>query len=303
VIDSSSSCLVTIWCPTYNHKSFIKQAIEGFLSQKISFNYEIVIHDDASFDGTTEILKEYELRYPQTIRCIYQVENQLSKDKGHLVKSLRSQAKGKYIALCEGDDYWTDPYKLQKQVDFLESNPSFSMCFHRAMERNEMLSTETIIPEGPINTSLRLADLLKGNNFIPTNSCVFWSFSSPLPTWLYQVPFADYGLHLINAKRGNIGFIDEVMGVYRINASGMHGKLKSSNYGLVTAYQQHIHFWEIIKQTGEFDEVLVQEALNKSIGKFEYYQKNSQREQKLFAFAKSIWRRFKAGFSHSSLIK
>lgn len=121
---------VSICCLTYNHESYIRQCLDGFVMQKANFPIEILIHDDASTDGTQDIIREYEVKYPNIIKPIYQKENQYSKGvKVSLVYNY-PRAKGKYIALCEGDDYWTDPYKLQKQVDFLESHPDYVMCSH-----------------------------------------------------------------------------------------------------------------------------------------------------------------------------
>lgn len=122
---------VSVCCITYNHAKFIGQALESFLNQNTSFSYEILVYDDASNDGTRDILKEYELKYPQIIRVFYSSENQYS--QGVRLLNLRynlPRARGKYIATCDGDDFWTDPLKLQKQVDFLESNPEVVMCFH-----------------------------------------------------------------------------------------------------------------------------------------------------------------------------
>jgi len=122
--------LVSIVCITFNQEKFLSQTIEAFLFQKTNFDFEIIIHDDASADNTAEIIKNYEYKYPKTIVAIYQKINIYSKgDKPW--KYCFEKAKGKYIALCEGDDYWTDPLKLQKQVDFLEQNLSYSFCFTR----------------------------------------------------------------------------------------------------------------------------------------------------------------------------
>ncbi len=122
--------LVSICCITYNHENYIRDAIEGFLMQKTSFPIEIIIHDDASTDNTAQIIKEYEDKYPDLFCNIFQNENQWSKGGGSIfARFVYPQARGKYIALCEGDDYWTDPLKLQKQVDFLEENSEYSLVW------------------------------------------------------------------------------------------------------------------------------------------------------------------------------
>lgn len=122
--------VVSICCITFNHASFIRECLEGFFMQKCDFEYEILIHDDASTDGTQEIIKEYQEKFPQIIKPIFQTENQYSKGNRSINSKFNfPRAKGKYIAICEGDDYWTDPLKLQKQVDFLEKYIDFGSCF------------------------------------------------------------------------------------------------------------------------------------------------------------------------------
>ena len=125
------SPVVSICCLTYNHEPYIRQCLDGFVMQKTNFPIEILIHDDASTDRTQDIIREYEAKYPNIIKPIYQKENQYSKGIPIGITFNMSRAQGKYVAMCEGDDYWTDPYKLQKQVDFLESHPDYVMCSHR----------------------------------------------------------------------------------------------------------------------------------------------------------------------------
>jgi glycosyltransferase involved in cell wall biosynthesis len=122
-----SAPLVSIACITFNHKSYIRQCIKGFLIQKTTFPIEIIIHDDASTDDTAVILQEYAEKYPDLIFPIFQKENQFSQGINPGVKFVIPKCKGKYIAICEGDDYWTDPYKLQKQVNFLDQNPKYAL--------------------------------------------------------------------------------------------------------------------------------------------------------------------------------
>ena len=120
--------MVTIRCITYNHAPYIRQCLEGFVMQKTNFRFEAIVHDDASTDGTADIIREYAEKYPNIIKPIYETENQYSKHDGSIRRILNEHTHGKYVASCEGDDYWIDPLKLQKQVDLLESNPSISLC-------------------------------------------------------------------------------------------------------------------------------------------------------------------------------
>ena len=134
---TNTPILVSIRCCTYNHEPYIRKCLDGFVMQKTNFRFEAIVHDDASTDGTAAIVREYASRYPDIIKPIFEEENQYSKHDGSLSRIMNSHMRGKYIAMCEGDDYWTDPYKLQKQVDFLNNHPDYAMCFHDCYIRNE----------------------------------------------------------------------------------------------------------------------------------------------------------------------
>ena len=137
-VDNSDTPLVSVKCMTYNHEPYIAQALDGFLMQKTNFPFEVLVHDDASTDRTADIIREYETKFPKIVKVIYETENQYSKGWGlHHVK-IDKLIKGKYIAFCEGDDYWIDENKLQMQVDFLEKNPEYTMCFHNASILDEL---------------------------------------------------------------------------------------------------------------------------------------------------------------------
>lgn len=212
---------VSVWCPAYNHEKYIVACIEGFLMQKTTFSIEIIIHDDCSTDSTPDIINAYQVKHPDKIRTIMQSENQFSKDNLHLIKSMFKSVRGKYIALCEGDDYWTDPYKLQKQVDFLENNPDYSICFHDI----NILKENVLVDEFLINRAYKdfytIEDFLKGN-FIFTPSVMYRSN----PQALFMIEnikesvIGDYIIHIAFASFGKIKRINEKMGVYRFG-SGM----------------------------------------------------------------------------------
>lgn len=144
--------MVSVCCITYNHEKYLRDCIEGFLAQRTGFPVEILIHDDASTDGTPRIIREYAERHPGRIRPIFQAENQYSKGRKPFLNLTLPHARGRYVAPCEGDDYWTDPEKLQKQVDFLEANPEYVACYHNA---------KIVDSEGRVVKESKLSDDLK----------------------------------------------------------------------------------------------------------------------------------------------
>ncbi|WP_201790090.1 glycosyltransferase family 2 protein [Campylobacter devanensis] len=216
---------ISICCITYNHAKFIRQALDGFMMQKTNFPFEIIIHDDASTDGTADIIREYEKKYPDIIRVTYQTENQWSKGIDVLKAFVYPKIQGQYVALCEGDDYWIDENKLQKQVDFLDTHPEFNVCFHPVKviwEDNR--ASESIFPKPKFRFNkdiLTLQDLLK-HNFIQTNSVMYrWRLKDQENLVPNDILPVDWFLHLLHAQTGKIGFLSDVMAVYRRHAGGI----------------------------------------------------------------------------------
>ncbi|WP_303330005.1 glycosyltransferase [uncultured Muribaculum sp.] len=210
--------LVSISCITYNHASYIKECIDGFLMQQTNFNFEVLIHDDHSTDGTEEIIKEYAKQYPDIIKPLFEKENQYSLGKpiGSAVWNL-PRARGEYIAICEGDDYWTDPYKLQKQVDFLESHPDYGMCYTK-VKRFVPKNNKFIDEWGGPNETM---DKLLIENTIPTLTAVFhkaiyYNYLTEIHPSKRGWLMGDYPIWLYFAQNSKIKFINETTGVYRI---------------------------------------------------------------------------------------
>jgi glycosyltransferase involved in cell wall biosynthesis len=215
--------LVSIMCFTYNHVSFIRQCLDGFIMQKTNFPIEAIIHDDASTDGTADIIREYEKKYPDIIKPIYQKENQYSKGLDILTPVSR-KFRGKYIALCEGDDYWTDEYKLQKQVDFLEENEDFSICFHPVKvysEEKKRFIENLTVPEVPDITDIKT--LVTKNNYINTPSVMYRTNQQVFKDLLNfpKLVIMDYCLHMLFAKYGKIKKLSDTMAVYRLHKGGI----------------------------------------------------------------------------------
>ena len=219
------SIILSVSCITYNHAPYIRACLDGFLMQKTSFVFEILIHDDCSTDGTREIIEEYSKKYPDIIFPIFQTENQYSKGvRGMMARFNFPRSRGKYIALCEGDDYWSDPYKLQRQVDFLEENTDFSICFHNMKILNESNPSALEFTNSKDQESVSsILDLASKGNFMFTASVVFKKPKDGFPNWLTDLPIGDYAIHLFNAQFGKIKFLDQVMGAYRIHAGGVWG--------------------------------------------------------------------------------
>jgi len=217
---------VSICCITYNQEKYIKDAIEGFLMQKTEFPFEIIIHDDASTDITADIIREYEKKYPEKITAIYQTENQYSKGVLPIVMPLKA-SRGKYIAFCEGDDYWIDSSKLQKQITEMEKNPECHISFHPAIGKYDDGSKGDITlglhsKENKIFTLEEV--ILGGGEFMPTasiviNKVIVSRIISFFDLALYAL-VEDYFIQILGAENGGALYLSEIMSVYRINATG-----------------------------------------------------------------------------------
>jgi glycosyltransferase involved in cell wall biosynthesis len=216
------SVLVT----TYNHAPFIAQSLESVVGQVTDFDYEIVIADDCSTDGTRQLVEEFAARHPRQTRLILPEAN--LGDAGNPIFFLQlAAARGEYSAMLDGDDYWTEPTKLQRQVDLLDARPECSTCFHDVdvvyEDDRPGHRWHQEVPFGQLTAKrpeplTGVADIVRGN-FIASCSAVFRT-PAELPDWFYRTPGVDWTLHVLNAERGPMAYIDESMGVYRIHGGG-----------------------------------------------------------------------------------
>lgn len=213
--------VVSISCITYNHEPFIRECLDGFLLQETNFPFEVLIHDDASTDKTADIIREYEAKYPDIIKPIYQKENKYSKGVGISFTYQFPRAKGKYIAMCEGDDYWTDPLKLQKQVDFLEANPKMSAVVHPSKIINVLKKIESTT-ERNLPVKLKYQHILSSRKF-HTNSIVLKN--EIMQNFITGVYSGDRAMFFLCMANGPIGFINEIMSVYRVTGTGASSTL------------------------------------------------------------------------------
>jgi glycosyltransferase involved in cell wall biosynthesis len=236
--------MVSICCVTYNHEHFIRAAIDSFLMQETSFPIEIIIHDDASTDETSEIVAGYAAQTPDVFVSIRQPVNLYSQGvRGMTYRFMLPRTRGKYVALCEGDDYWTDPRKLQKQVDFLEAHPDFSGTFH--------LTQQTMFDGKPgrrfgerTPSVMTTADTFSTLSPFHTSSLVFRNGVKEWPAWLGNVVSGDMAMFSIISSLGPLKKFPEVMSVYRKHPGG----ITSSAQVMDTYHQKRIELMHYLNE-------------------------------------------------------
>ncbi|MBR6918014.1 MAG: glycosyltransferase family 2 protein [Clostridia bacterium] len=225
----SDSIQISIICFAYNHEKYIRQCLDGFLMQK-DVTFEIIIHDDASTDKTQDIIREYENKYPDLFRPIYQTENKYSTHNNLESDFIVQHITGDFVAVCEGDDFWTDPYKLKKQYDALEANPECLMCAHKVRVANsDGTDAGYSCPRNDIKTvSLPvgyICDNYENAKYIHTSSLflradIYKKYLYSPPTFREVAPVGDIPLLLYFTSLGKIYFMNEVMSVYRFMSDG-----------------------------------------------------------------------------------
>lgn len=218
--------LLTVCTIAYNQEKFIAQALEGIVSQRTDFEFEAIVADDCSTDSTAKIIAGYAEKYPGIIKPVLR-----NKNIGMIGNSsdVMYRATGKYIALCEGDDYWIDPLKLQKQTDFLEANPEYAICFHPVTVLTEAGNVADGFMTSEVPETTDIYELANGN-YIPTPSVVFRNNQEVIRDYaLLKSPVGDYVLHLLNAQHGKIKKLPGAMAVYR-SGVGVWSSLSQEQY-------------------------------------------------------------------------
>ena len=262
---------VSVFCATYNQEKYIRKCLDSLVSQKTTFKYEILVHDDASTDKTAEIIGEYEKKYPELIKPLYQKENQYSKGIRITERYQYSRAQGKYIAFCEGDDFWCDDYKLQKQYDILESNLECSACVNRTQCCNENGSyNERVIPAQNLNLQ---RGLLASSEVC---AMIFKGYSFQTTSYFFRREVLDFAFHneyshgingdeaylLAAVGLGCFYYLDESMTCYRLNSTGSwNEQLRSWNMQKKIKHQlkfQEAHFVFYNETERRFREQLIE---------------------------------------------
>ncbi|MEE1096154.1 MAG: glycosyltransferase [Paludibacteraceae bacterium] len=226
---NNEDILVSVICEVYNHEPYLRECLEGFVMQQTNFLYEILIHDDASTDGSVAIIREYEQKYPNLFKPIYQKENQYSKGVSIWRDIQIPRAQGKYIAICEGDDYWTDPLKLQKQVDILEADETLMACCTdcSVVDNHSALLKEKRggVVKGDIQGRYNLRDFFRDNHQYPTLSVVYRRAHTrevqQKHAHTINAFLGDWTLWICLLIYGDMYFLDEVTCAYRINPTSV----------------------------------------------------------------------------------
>ncbi len=237
---------VSVCIITYNHERFIQRAIESALSQRTTFPFDIIVGDDSSTDDTQPIIHRLREERPDIIRII-PAEPRVGMTLN--LQRVLFACTGKYIALLEGDDYWTDENKLQRQVEFLESHPEYSLSFHNAIiqrEREDGTVSRSKARGSGIRKTFGMRDILR-KNFIPTHSAVLrGSIARAIPDWCTRYAFVDWPLFILAAMKGKIHYLPQCMGVYRIHPRGASGLGQWGHEKNILIYKDMLRFYETI---------------------------------------------------------
>ena len=256
---------VSVMCNAYNHELYIEDALKGFVMQKTNFLFEVLVHDDASTDRTADIIREYEKKYPDLIKPIYQTENQYSKNSTIIGDLQRSRAKGKYFAICEGDDYWTDPYKLQKQFDAMEAHPEIDICAHAATKTMGNKRAVMVAPSSK-DCIFTLPEVIEGGGgFVVTNSLFYRGCLSQSKPEFRTFLSLDYTMQIHGSIRGGMLYLKDNMSVYRgVVANSWTDKMRGNENAFRKHNDKVIEMLNIFNKEfdGAYTDVVQRTALN-----------------------------------------
>ena len=276
---------VSVYCVTYNHEKYIRDALDGILNQKTSFTWKLIIFDDASTDGTTEIVREYERKYPEKIITLIQKENQYSKGN-NIQKIIIPYLKGKYIATCEGDDYWIDEYKLQKQYDFLENHFDFIGCYHNIDVINEF-GEKKISKEFPIrnrwiydrNNAIKFE--LPGQTAAAFYKNFYMNFTKKqLKSYMECSTNGDRKIAVTLGMMGKIMCMEEIMAVHRViinQGDSWHAQVFNKNMAAINM-KSKIDMKKFVKDAFDVEVDIKADHANLLWTALRYYQKNRNKE-------------------------
>ena len=256
--------MVSVCCLVYNHEKYLRQCLDGFMMQKTNFKFEVLIHDDASTDGSSNIIREYELKYPEIIKPIYQTENQYS--KGVKISWLYQypRAKGKYIALCEGDDYWINPEKLQMQFDYMESHNDCTLCTHEAYRYINSSGKKELFTGINHNGVVPNEEIIKKGSMFVTSSLFFRKdVHIKMPNSFNKKGFGDLQIILYNSLMGYCYYFKNICSIYNYGTEGSWtSRVYLNNRKRAEHYKERISLY---KEVDIFTSQQYHELINKYI--------------------------------------
>ncbi len=245
---------VSVLLTTYNHENYIAQALDSVLMQETDFNCEVVVLEDCSADATQDILRTYQRKYPDKIRLRLAERNQHS-NKAFAEEFQASPSP--YIAMLDGDDYWTSPRKLQTQVEFLRGHPECALCFHNALRIYEDGSRVPLRHNSAGQKRISvLEDIWQGNFIAGSAAMLRKDVLGQFPDWFYDLPYGDWPLYILCAQHGKIGYIDEIFGLYRIHSGGVWSRLDP-----IKKLESLIAFYQIMNAKLDFRFTPIVESL------------------------------------------
>lgn len=271
--------IVSIYCLTYNHEKYIRDCLDGFLMQKTDFPFEVIVHDDASSDGTQRILHEYEEKYPGIIRPIYQTENQVSLGINSVTKYIFPLVKGKYVAVCEGDDYWTDSHKLQSQIDLLEAHPECHFCVCGVQE-----VTSNKNPLGIYHPNVKIE-----GTTISSRSFIGYASTYSFQTSSYIMRYEDWKEYILNPPQfktvsdigdlpmllyfgslGEAAYVGRIMSCYRRGASTSYSSRKNNwtDEKRISHFERQTKVWKYFDEfsNGKYHDICIEKAAQNMFG-------------------------------------
>jgi glycosyltransferase involved in cell wall biosynthesis len=261
---------VSVCVPAFNHEKYIAQMLDGALMQQTDFDFEIVIGDDASTDSTPDIIQQYIARNPGRIRAFLHAENQGPKEPREFagrnnVLQLLKACEGEYVAMCEGDDYWTDPLKLQKQVDFLDKNPDFAISHHNMLVTYEDGSDSHSFNAPDQKLVSTIKDILEDKWFMATASWVYRNhfLTNDFAEWHAKAAAGDWAVMIQLAAQGRIGYLPETMGVYRKHSAGLSNIHSQTNRNFL------LNRKEMFENVDQWLDYRYHEAIEKTLIKYE----------------------------------
>lgn len=244
--NGAENIIVSIQCLVYNHEPYLRQCLDGFVMQKTTFKFEAIVHDDVSTDGSVAIIREYAEKFPDIIKPIYEKENQYSKRDGSIDKIMNEACRGKYIAICEGDDYWIDPLKLQKQVDFMESNPEYTLCASNGfIFWDNLLNQPQYFNDIKISSEVTIEQLIKKWMF-PTASLLFRkNILDDYPNWAKKIYSGDQTLILISVYKGRVYCLADLTCVYRKSEMNVHSISRNMDKNVMFLAEQKLLLYQL----------------------------------------------------------